>query len=135
MTGQLETENQHGLTELVSGVVDDAQEVIKQQFNLFKVELTHKARDAAIAAIPLIAGVCLLFIALICLAFAFAHGLASQGVPMWGGFAIVGAILLIAAAGLTWWSKTLFQPIEPSIPETVEGLKENIEWKTTTTKR
>ena len=134
MISQLDTEPEHGLTEMVTGVVDDAQEVIKQQFNLLRVELTHKARDAALAAIPMIVSVCVLFIAIICLAFALAHGIASQGMPLWGGFAIVGGILLIAAAGLVWWAKMLFKPIDSSVPETVEGLKENIQWKTTTTK-
>ena len=79
MTGQLDTANQHGLTDLVTGVVDDAQEVIKQQLNLFKAELTNKARDTAFAAVPLMAGICCLFIAIICLAFAVAYGLASEG--------------------------------------------------------
>ncbi len=135
MTSQLDTENQHGLTEVVNGVMDDAQEIIKQQFNLAKVELEHKARDTAWAASPLIAGICVLFVAIICLAFALAFGLASQGMPLWGGFTVVGGVLLIAAAGLAWWSKTLFKPVDPSLPEMVESLKENMQWKTTTTKR
>jgi len=133
MTGQLDTEHQHGLTELVTGVVDDAQEVIKQQLNLFKAELVNKARDTAFAGVPLMAGICCLFIAVICLAFAVAYGLASNGVPLWGSFAIVSGVLLVAAAALALWSRSLFKPIDTSVPETVEGLKENIQWKTTTT--
>jgi uncharacterized membrane protein YqjE len=133
MTSQLDTDHQHGISELVTGVVDDAQEVIKQQLNLFKAELVNKAKDTAFAAVPLMAGICCVFISIICLAFAVAYGLASSGVPLWGSFAIVSGVLLIAAAALALWSKTLFKPIDPSIPETVEGLKENIQWKTTTT--
>ncbi len=95
MISQIDTGNEHGLTELVTGVVDDAQEVIKQQFNLLKVELTRKAQDAARASVPLGVSVCIMFVAIICLAFALAHGIASQGMPLWGGFAIVAGILLL----------------------------------------
>jgi putative superfamily III holin-X len=135
MTSQLDTENPHGLTELANGVMDDAQEIIKQQFNLAKVELEHKASDIAWAASPLIAGILVLFVAITCLAFALAYGLASQGMPLWGGFTVVGGVLLIAAACLAWWSKALFKPVDPSPTQTVEGLKENMQWKTTTAKR
>lgn len=133
MTTQLDTEqeNQHGLTDIVTGIVDDAQEVIKQEFKLFQVELTDKAKHYSIGAAILVVSVGVLVMSGIFFAFAAVYGMVSQwpSLPLWGAFAIVGGLLVIMAAALALIARAQFTEYNPSKPET-EGSKENTQWTT-----
>jgi hypothetical protein len=132
MTSQYETENPPNLAELVSGIVDDAQEVIKQQLNLFQAELKTTVRNNSGVAIGLGVGFGTLLVAAITVAFAVAYGMASAWqMPLWGAFAIVGGILLIAAAALAWWTWSQFSAINLTAADKPEGLKETNQWTTT----
>jgi hypothetical protein len=50
--------------------------------------------------------------------------------PVWGGFGIVGGCLALAGAALILWGKEKFDTSTLLPRESVEGLKENIQWKT-----
>jgi hypothetical protein len=130
MISQLETENQHGITELVTGIVDDAQEVIKQEFRLFKLELADKAKRNAIGAALVVGGLLLISISGIVFALALAYGMVSQwpSLPLWGALAIVASLLLIGAAVLVAIARSQFTSIIPSASDS-EG-KENETWTT-----
>jgi len=52
--------------------------------------------------------------------------------PTWGGFAIVGGALALLGGALILWGKKHFDAFNPLPDKTVEGLKENIQWKTKT---
>lgn len=134
MTSQVvdtEQDNQHGLTEIVTGIVDDAQEVIKQEFKLFQVELTDKAKHYSIGAAILIVSVGVLVMSGIFFAFAAVYSMVSQwpGLPLWGAFAIVGGLLAIMATVLALVARAQFTEFNPSTSET-EGLKETSQWTT-----
>jgi len=126
-----QVENEPSLTGLVTGIVHDAQELIRQQLTLFQVELKNDLRRTAMASIPLALGAIVGLISLIVLAHAGALGL----IALWpdlhpaGAYAIVGGILLVIGVGLAWWAKSQFDSFNPLPEQSIEGLKENIQWK------
>jgi hypothetical protein len=133
MTSQLDTEheNQHGLSELVTGILDDAQEVIKQEFKLVKVEMIDTAKHYSIGAALLLVSIGVLAIAVVLFAFAAAYCMVSQwpALPLWGAFTIVGALAVIMAAVLALIARAQFTEFNPSTSKT-EGLKETTQWTT-----
>jgi hypothetical protein len=50
--------------------------------------------------------------------------------PTWAGFAITGGILLLAGGVLFYMGKSRFDEFNPLPDKTVQGLQENIQWKT-----
>jgi len=128
---QYETENPPNLAELVTGIVDDAQEVIKQQLNLFQAELKTAARNHVGMAIAIVLGLVALLIAGISLALAAGFGMASAWqIPLGGAFAIVGGILLVATAAFAWWAWSQFSAIKISAGDQSGALKETNQWTT-----
>jgi len=133
MTPHVETENSPPVTTLVSGIINDAQELIRQQLTLFQVELKNDLRRTKEATIPLVIGgvVCLLAGVILC--FMLAHLLEwgfRPDLPLWGAFGIVGLVLAIAGGALVFWGKSKFDAFNPLPDKSVEALKENIQWKT-----
>src|SRR5262245_46198438 len=106
MTNELETEP--AVTTLVSGIVQDAQELVRQQLTLFQVEFKIGMHRTAAAVIPLAAGAVVCLIAGIILAAALAVLLPTiwPGLPQWAGFAIVGGLCGALGAALVFWGKS-----------------------------
>ena len=52
-----ETQSSPGLTPLISGIISDAQQLVRQQLTLFQSEVKHDLRRTRDAAIPLGVGV------------------------------------------------------------------------------
>lgn len=134
MPDQVETETQPGLTNLVSGIIHDAGDLARQQLTLFQVEFRNDMHRTAAAVIPLIAGIVVCLLAGIILAMAGAYLLPWLWpiLPLWAGFAIVGSILGVAGAALVLRGKAKFDTFNPLPDKAVQGLKENIQWKTKT---
>src|SRR5688572_9055041 len=61
------------LTPLVAGIVDDVQNLIKQQLTLFQTEITHDLKRTRNATIPMIAGGLVAMLAVIVLLIGLAH--------------------------------------------------------------
>lgn len=124
---------QPGLTALVSGIIQDAQELVKQQLTLFQVEIKNDTRRTIAAVVPMVIGgvVALLAAIMLCVMAAHAiHAAAPETIPLWGGYGIVGGVLAMLAAGLILWGKAKFAAFNPLPDQTVEGLKENLQWQT-----
>lgn len=132
MATQFETESQQSITELVSGIVQDAQKLARQQLTLFQVELKNDWRRTLNATIPLVCGLLVASIGVMVGAFAVAHLLPTiwPELPFWGALAIVGGGLLALGAAATLLGRILFSTFNPPPTETVQGLKENLQWKT-----
>jgi uncharacterized membrane protein YqjE len=130
MSDNVQTVSEGSLTGLVTGIVNDAQDLVKQQFALFKHEVKedlHKTMQAAIAlgvgiAIALVGGLSLWLALVYLLAWAF------PAVPDWGWFAIVGGLFLVAGALLFYAGKAKLESFHPLSDESAEALKENVQW-------
>lgn len=124
---------QPGLASLVGGIVQDAQSLIHQQLTLFQVEIKNDTRRTIAATVPILIGGVVCLVAAILLAVMLAHlihALWPQTIPLWGGYAIVGGALAALGVGLVLWGKAQFAKFNPLPDQTVEGLKENIQWQT-----
>lgn len=126
---EFNTDTQPTVTELISGIVGDAQDLIKQQFSLFKREVHEDFRKTKDGIQSLVLGGVVLSLGgiLLCLTtvhlvrWAFAWPLWSCYALVGGSFAIVGGLLLIVGI-------RRLKSINPLPDETVATMKENVQW-------
>jgi hypothetical protein len=132
MATEFETEAQPQVSSLIAGIVQDARQLIVEQLTLFQVEIKNDVRRLLIAIIPLIAGAIVGFAGLLILLMGAAYFVcwAIPDLPLWGGFAAIGGFIVAVAAGLLFWGKTKLSNISPLPDTALEGLKENLQWKT-----
>lgn len=135
MSTHVDPDSDTRVSTLMSGILQDAKQLFVQQMTLFQVEIKNDVRRTIYALIPLMAGVIVLFVAVLILAHSVAHFLFwkfGPDLPEWGAFAIVGGVICLVGIGLLLWSKMALSNINPLPDKSMEGLKENIQWKTKT---
>lgn len=120
------------LTELVSGILHDAQELIKQQFAMLKQEIKEDFRKALTAVLCIgvgaafgLAGLILVTIMLVKLLEALVPAL-----PEWACWGIWGGIALLTAGILVYTGIHMFKSFNPLPDQTAQALKENVQWIT-----
>jgi len=120
------------VTGLVSGILTDAQELMKQQVALVRAELKadfrRTVRAATLMAIGGLLAVPALF--LLCNMFVFMlHELA--GLQVWASYGVVGGAFIIISAALVAVAIQRFRSFNPLPDQSVEAFKENVRWMTT----
>ncbi len=133
MADHVQTVSEGSLTGLVTGIVNDAQELVKQQFALFKHEVKedlHKTLQAAIAlgigvGVALVGALSLWLMIVFLLNWAF-----NPPVPLWGWFGIVGFLFLVAGALIFYAGKAKLESFNPLPDQSAEALRENVQWIT-----
>jgi hypothetical protein len=132
MASQVDTDPQAGIATLLSGIVQDARQLLIQQLTLFQVELKHDLHRTISASLSMVAGGMLCLVAVLTLAMAGGYFLswAIPDLPVWGGFAIEGVCLAVLGGILFFIGKHKFDTFSVLPVESVKGLKENIQWKT-----
>lgn len=115
------------LGELLSRASSDLSDLVRQEVQLAKVEITQEVRTAAKAGGLLGGGALAGYLALLFVSVALALGL---GALLWNwlGFLIVGAIYAGAAAALTAKGRKEAQHVDPVPQQTVDSLKEDMQW-------
>jgi len=138
------TEVQHpptdqSLSSLVTGIVSDFQDLIKQQLQLTRKEIEADLRKTREAASLWVAGLVTLLLGGFtgCLMLAhLIHWLASPApadpaaVPLWACFLIVFAVLGTAGWFLILAGSKKIQSVHPLESPASEALKENVQWLT-----
>jgi len=134
MSTHVDPDSDTRVSSLVSGILQDAKQLFIQQMTLFQVEIKNDVRRTITALIPMLAGVVVLFVAVLILAHSVAHFLSWYFIdlPLWGGLAIVGGVICLVGIGLLLWSKIALSNVNPLPEKSMEGLKENLQWKTKT---
>ena len=129
-----QTTNSPGLTPLITGIVNDAQALIRQQLALFQTEIRNDLRRTKEATIPIAIGGVVCLVAGIVLGFALAHLILYiwPQCPAFVAYGIVGLLLAGVGGILVYTGKSKFDAFNPLPEKAVEGLKENIQWKTKT---
>jgi len=120
------------LTELVSGILHDAQELLKQQFAMLKQEIKEDLRKTltglmfvGVGAAFGLAGLILVTVMLVHLLHALVPSL-----PEWACWGIWGGIALLTSAALVYAGVHKFMSFNPLPDETAQALKENVQWIT-----
>jgi hypothetical protein len=118
---------------LIAGIAQDARQLLIQQLTLFHMEVKNDISRAATGLTRMIAGGAVLLAVTILLGLALAHLLTSvvPDLPLWGALAIVGGAAAPIGAWLVWSGKAMFDRL-PLSEQSLQALKENIEWKTKT---
>jgi len=131
MATDFETEQQP-VSSLLSGIVQDAKQLFTEQLRLFQVEIKNDLQRTIWALLPLVMGAVIALPGVLLLLFAAAHFVnwIVPDMPTWGGFAIVGGVVLVLGIGLIFWGKAKLSTINPMPDVALQGLKENLQWKT-----
>jgi hypothetical protein len=135
MASQVETENGPSLTSLVSGIIHDGQELIREQLHLFQVEVKHDLKRTSQASVFLIIGGMVAGMGVLLLSTMAAlllHEMWPASISLWGGFGIVAGVLLVVGIAFLFYGKSQFDAFSPLPDKSVEGLKETVQWKTKT---
>jgi len=129
MATDLQTHNEPSLTNLVKGIIDDVQDLTKQQFALLKQEIKEDMSKSRKAAMPMIVGGVVAFIGVLLLG----HGLALSlswifpGLHPAGAYGIVGALILGVGIAMFFAGEKQFEKFNPLPDRSLEALKENVE--------
>jgi len=133
MPNEVNSPPEPSVTTLVTGIVHDAQELIKQQMDLVRTEIREDFRKTKEGALELSIGTGIAEIGGVFLCFTVAYLLewaAHPYLPLWACFAIVTGIILVVSAGLFAVGKKKFDSFNPLPNQSLQGLKENLQWKT-----
>jgi hypothetical protein len=139
MSSPVHAPSEPGLSTLVKGIVDDIGDLIKQQIDFARTEVTtdlRKTKEAASAlaigaGVAALGGVFLGFMLVYLLHWLTAPAGADQSsLPLWSCYAIIGALLLSCGAALILAGKKKLNSFSPLPDETVKTMKENVQWIT-----
>jgi len=139
MAVQVPSTTEPGFATLVRGIVNDVEELVKDQIRFARAEIKEEARKGREAAIILASGAALGFLGVLFLGISLAHllhwltepaGADLAHLPLWGCHAIVAVIFLIAGGGLSVLGWRTFSPLSPVPTQTAQTIKENVEWIT-----
>ena len=139
MATEVQNHSEQSVTTLVSGIVTDVQDLIKQQLQLTRKEIEADFRKTREAASLLVFGIAIMFFGgfAFCLMMAhLIHYLAypagyvtdTATIPLWGCHGIVAAVFLVAGGCLAFLGKQKFDSFNPLPDESAQVLQENLEW-------
>jgi len=139
MATEVQNRSEPSLSSLVGGIVNDVQDLIKQQLQLTRKEIEddlRKTRDAAVL-FGVGIGISLLSAISFCLMFAHLlhwltapHGTDPAAFPLWACHGVVGAALVIIGGVLVCTGKQKMKAVDPLHNPATQALKENVQWMT-----
>jgi len=138
-TTEYQTGTEPSTASLVTGIVDDLQNLVKQQVQLTRKEVTEEVHRAAQAAIFFVVGGAVLFFGMFFVGFMLVHlvhwlsaptGSEPGSIPLWACHAMVGVPLTIIGGILTWLGREKIASINPLDNPATEAMKENVRWAT-----
>jgi hypothetical protein len=126
------------LAQLVSDLLDDAKQLLRQELALAKYEIHAEVHKTKIALVSLGIGIGIAAIGGLLLIVMLVHLLhALTELPLWSCYAIVGGVCAIVGIVLLYRGKQQIAQIEIIPQQTVETMKENVRWikKNTTSEK
>jgi putative superfamily III holin-X len=123
---------ERSVTDLVSGIMADAQHLVRQQITMFRQEIRADLRKSRNAALSLTAGIGITLIGGILLTqmLAFLLHSAAPALPLWACFGIVGGVFGVMGGLVVYAGVRKFETLNPLSEASIEALKENLTWTT-----
>ena len=131
------TPGEPGLASALKGIVDDALDLLHQQFAMLKAEVRADVRKALAGVIPLASGVAPLLLGGLMLCFALVHlihwstlpaGADPATIPLWASYAIVGVAFLLLGGILLAVGIFRLKAVHLLPEQTAEAFEENVKW-------
>jgi len=124
--------NEASVTGLVSGIIDDAQNLLKQQLDLLKADVRKDLKEAKEVGMSMALAGALMGVGGLLLSFMLVHFLswAIPDLPHWGSFAIVGGLFAAAGGTLFYLGRERLEKLNPLPENSMEAVKENLQWQT-----
>ncbi|HEX9372654.1 MAG TPA: phage holin family protein [Roseiflexaceae bacterium] len=124
-----EREREDSMAQLLSGIVGDAQELVRKEIALARQEVREELATAKEAGIKLAIAGAVLAVGGLFLLVTLALGLADLlDWPNWAGFGIVGLVGAIVGYVMLSSAQKQIKQVNPVPQKTVETIKENVEW-------
>ena len=132
MANDVRTTAEPSVTSLVSGIVNDAQELIKQQAALIRTEIREDFQNTKEAALLLAIGglAAVPGILLSCFGIVYLLHWAAPALELWACYLLVGGVMCVASAALIYAGVKRFQSFNPLPDRSLAALKENLQWRT-----
>jgi len=130
MAIDVQTNSEPSMTSMVSGIIGDFQELIKQQMDLFRSEVAADLRKTREASVMLALGAGAVFLGggLLCVALVQLLAWLVPSCPIWVFYLAVGVGVTGIGAALAFAGWRQFRSI--SADQSVQSFEENLEWKT-----
>ena len=114
---------------LIGGIVNDAKDLLINEFTIAKLEIQQEMRKTKAAALAFAAGAGVIGIGGLFLLLMCVHGLAVLlDIPLWGSYGIVGGLLLLVGVILLVRGKHTVEQIDVIPPKTASTLRDNAQW-------
>ena len=114
--------------ELIGGVVGDARDLIREELAMFRTEFQEELRKGKAVSVTFSTAALLGGLGLIVLALAVGGAIAALfDWPLWAGYAVMAALLLIGAGVLGYAGARILSTIQ-ALPKTRATLQENFAW-------
>lgn len=120
---------------LVSGIVQDAQQLVRQEMALARQEIKEEINKAIVAAVSFavagvvgVVGCWMVCLMLVYLLWSMTGHRDDASVPLWGCYGIVAALFLAVGTTLFYIAKSKASQIDLIPRRTVESVKENVQW-------
>ena len=142
MAIEVPNQNEPSVTSLLGGIVNDFQDLIKQQLRLTRQEIVTDIRKGKEAASLLVVGMAIAVLGVFALCMMLAHllhwlgtpsgaaGADPSSLPLWASFGLVGGAFVLAGGLTILAGKKKLDTVSDPLQDTAQALKENIEWKT-----
>jgi len=119
------------VTELVSGIITDAQQLLRQQIDMLKSEFHEDLRRTKRATEYGGLGIVLMTVGALGLVTAVAYFLHEHyQISMWASWGIIGGVFLAVGVALGIAARNLFESFNPLPDKTFNALQENLSWTT-----
>jgi hypothetical protein len=119
------------LTQLVSGIADDAQRLIQQQYQMLRAEVKEDIRRTKSAIKYLSLGIGAALVGAVFLVVALPlllNDLLDMTHRPWVGWAIIGGVMLVLGVIGLLVGKRIFEKNNPLPDKTLNALEENLSW-------
>jgi len=117
------------VSDLISGLVNDAQQLVHREIDLAKREVAIEVDKVKQGAVALGIGAGLAVIGTLLLGHMLVYLVQTlTGLSLWVSYLIVGAIFAIGGGLLLMQGIKRMQTVDPVPRETIESVKEDIQW-------